>query len=178
MTESPEKQISIGQFGKAHGVQGWITVTSFTEKPADLFSFDSLSIKGSKENEPFCFQTYSKHSDRFIAKIEGIDDRDSAIYFVNKQIQIHEKCMLELSEDEFYWHQLKGLKVKTFYNGCEQMLGVVESIIETGSNDVMVVKGNRESIDTRKRVISCANEFLVGVNIKEGFIEVDWDPEF
>jgi 16S rRNA processing protein RimM len=178
MTESHEKKISIGQFGKAHGVQGWITVSSFTEKPTDLFCFEALSIKSSKENESIFFENYLKHSDRFIAKIKGIDDRDSVIYFVNKQIQIHEKCMRELSEEEFYWHQLKGLKVKTFYHGCEQLLGIVESIIETGSNDVLVVKGNKESIDTKERVISCANEFLVGVNLKDGFIEVDWDPEF
>ena len=57
-------------------------------------------------------------------------------------------------------------------------MGIVDSIIETGSNDVLVVKGNKESIDARERVISCASEFLVGVDLKDGFIEVDWDPEF
>ena len=86
--------------------------------------------------------------------------------------------MPSLGLEEYYWYQLLGLTVQTKLNKDNQILGKVVSIIETGSNDVLVVKGDENSIDLRERSIPCSKEFLVDVNLDDAIITVAWDPSF
>jgi 16S rRNA processing protein RimM len=77
---------------------------------------------------------------------------------------------LPLNKGEYYWIDLIGLRVVT-EEGVE--LGQVERLLETGANDVLVVQGERE------RLIP----FLIGLVVKQidltqGLMMVDWDPDF
>jgi len=47
----------------------------------------------------------------------------------------------QAAKDEYYWSDLIGLNVET---NLGVQLGVVESLLETGANDVVIVKGERE----------------------------------
>jgi 16S rRNA processing protein RimM len=79
---------------------------------------------------------------------------------------------------DFYWHQLVGLQVFSQEQDVEQRLGVVESLLETGANDVLVVKGDRDSIDREERLIPYSDEFVLKVNLPNHRIDVVWDPKF
>jgi len=58
-------------------------------------------------------------------------------------------------------------------------LGKVDHLIATGSNDVLVVKGNQESIDTEERLIPwLPDQVITKIDLSGGVIRVDWDPEF
>ena len=65
--------------------------------------------------------------------------------------------------------QLEGLKV---VNLAGQELGQVERLIETGANDVMVVRGDRE------RWIPVTMPVMRQVDLAAGVIQVDWDADF
>lgn len=52
-------------------------------------------------------------------------------------------------------------------------------LIETGSNDVLVVQASASSIDQRERLIPYLPEQVVrDVDLAAGQMVVDWDPEF
>ena len=51
------------------------------------------------------------------------------------------KYLDELEVNQFYWEELIGLEV---YLENDDKIGVVSDIIETGSNDVLVIQGNKE----------------------------------
>ena len=52
-------------------------------------------------------------------------------------------------------------------------------MIETGSNDVLVVKKCKDSLDGRERLIPyLPDQVVLAVDLEAGSIEVDWDPEF
>ena len=71
---------------------------------------------------------------------------------------------------EYYWADLVGLRVETV-DGVE--LGRIEQLFETGSNDVIVVQGDRE------RLVPYIWEQVVReVDLEAGVMRVDWDPEF
>ena len=57
-------------------------------------------------------------------------------------------------------------------------LGVVKSLLETGANDVLVVKGDSQSIDREERLIPYVDEFVVKIDLAEQRIDVNWDPGF
>jgi len=83
-----------------------------------------------------------------------------------------------LEEGEYYWRDLQGLKVwcQDLDTGQERvLLGAVDYLIDTGANDVLVVKPSSESIDDNERLIPyLPDEVVKRVNLKEGVIEVDW----
>ena len=88
--------------------------------------------------------------------------------------------MPPLSGDDFYWHELEGLKVFTRDdNGAEVLLGVVDHMLETGANDVLVVKKCAGSVDQEERLIPWLLERVVlEVDIAAGSIQVDWPVDF
>lgn len=80
-----------------------------------------------------------------------------------------------LEQGEYYWHQLEGLTVAS--RGA--ILGEVDHLLETGANDVLVVKPCEGSIDARERLIPWVRgHYVLSVDLDRGVIEVDWDPEF
>jgi 16S rRNA processing protein RimM len=82
----------------------------------------------------------------------------------------------ELPSGEYYWYQLEGLDVFTVSGEC---LGKVHHLMETGSNDVVVVRATSGSIDQRERLIPYLPDQVVQqVDLDQGRMVVDWDPEF
>ena len=82
-----------------------------------------------------------------------------------------------LSEDEFYWRDLVGLRVIN-REGIE--LGTVQRLMETGANDVLVVsdeqsaeQGGREHL-----VPWTPGQAVLEVDLEQGRILVDWDEDF
>ena len=85
-------------------------------------------------------------------------------------IAIRQEQLPELPQGEYYWSDLEGLKVVTT-DGIE--LGVVSNLIETGANDVLVVKGDKERLIPYIRP-----DVVTELDIENGIIRVEWDPEF
>ncbi|HET8706792.1 MAG TPA: PRC-barrel domain-containing protein, partial [Pseudomonadales bacterium] len=74
------------------------------------------------------------------------------------------------------WSELEGLQVKTMQG---QLLGQVDHLRETGSNDILVVVACEGSLDQRERWIPwIPDEVVKQVDIAGGLILVDWDADF
>lgn len=100
----------------------------------------------------------------------GFEDRQQAATLVGLQIFVTRKQLPATEKDEYYWSDLEGLEVKTTKG---ELLGRVESLMETGANDVLVVRGNRQHL-----VPFIQGQYVTRVDLAGGMIEVDWDPEF
>jgi len=74
------------------------------------------------------------------------------------------------AKGEYYWSELVGLNVETI-DGVQ--FGTVESLLETGANDVLIVKGERE-----RGIPFLQGQTIINVDLDAGKIIVDWDPEF
>ena len=81
-----------------------------------------------------------------------------------------------LEAGEFYWRQLEGLKV---INEKGQYFGRVDHLLETGANDVLVVKADKHSIDDRERLIPYVEpQYIREVDLQQGTIFVNWDAQY
>ena len=67
----------------------------------------------------------------------------------------------------YYWSDLIGLKV-VHRDGTE--LGIIDEMLETGANDVMVVKGDKERLIPFVR-----DETVINVDLSERRVDVDWE---
>ena len=113
---------------------------------------------------------------RYVAKLVGFPDRTSVESLVNCLIEVDKNHFPQLSDDEFYWSDLEGCRVRTLN---DVVLGVVKTVLPTGANDVLVVCGDAgKSIDRKERLIPFISQTVLEVNLADGAIRADWDPEF
>jgi 16S rRNA processing protein RimM len=171
--------LNVGRLNGAYGIKGWVKVHSETESPSDLFDYRPWQLKTKHGVKAVDVVEWRPHGKDFVAKIKGIEDRNQAEALCPVVIAIEKSLLPALEQDEYYWHELEGCRVFSTFKGTEVNLGTVKRILPTGSNDVLVVVGDNESLDCRERLIPYVpDQFVLSVDIGMQKIIVDWDPEF
>ena len=165
--------IIVGKVNGFHGVQGFVKVFSETRPRGAITQYDELYLKRNRgEWEKVEIERAREQSKNIVLKIKGFDDRDSVTPLLGAKLAILPEMLPELDEGEFYWAELIGLRV---YNEEEQYIGVVDSLMETGANDVLVVS-NPELPEPE--LIPYNTEYIIReVNLEEGILIADWDLE-
>jgi 16S rRNA processing protein RimM len=174
---SKEQQITLGKMGAVYGIKGWLKIHSFTDEPDAILDYFPWSLKLGNNVQTVEITDWRKHNKGLIVKVAGIDDRDEAQAFVGSEILTSEAALPELPQGDFYWRDLIGLSVVT-NKGYD--LGVVTDMMETGANDVLVVKANlNDGFSKKERLIPYLFEQVIeSVSIENKQICVDWDPGF
>lgn len=168
--------IVVGKFGSSYGIRGWLKVISFTDNSESIFDYKPWMIKVKGEWIEFSVESWKRHKG-LVCKLEGLDVREDAQAFTNAEIAVSAAVLPELSEEEFYWRELFGMQVFTTKG---YGLGEVVDLLETGSNDVLVVKANlKDAFGKKERLIPFLDEQVIkSVDRTAQRIEVDWDPGF
>lgn len=171
----------MGKITSVYGVKGWVKVFSYTQPKENIRQYENWTLEGGAKNGPITVLNCKSHGNGLVAQIKGCNDRDEAAKYCGSLISVPREELPELPDGDYYWHQLQGLKVYSSQgnSGEKVLLGQVSHLIETGSNDVLVVKKCKDSLDGRERLVPYLVEQVVkAVDIDEGLIIVDWDPEF
>ena len=159
----------MGRIGAPFGIKGWFKVQPYTEALDSLFDYDLWQIRQGEDWQGFEVEEAAVHGAGLIAKLVGIDDRDQAFALRGREIAVNREELPRTADDEYYWNDLIGLTVVN-RQGVE--LGQVAGLMETGSHDVLVVKGERE------RLIPFADAYVVRVDMSGRRIEVDWEADW
>ncbi|MFB0970090.1 MAG: PRC-barrel domain-containing protein, partial [Pseudomonadales bacterium] len=79
-------------------------------------------------------------------------------------------------QDDYDSHQLTGIEV---INEADECLGVIDQMLETGANDVIVVSPTKDSIDDQERLIPWVEpEFIRQVDLANEKVLVTWSAEY
>jgi len=169
--------ITLGKVVGVFGIKGWVKIQSFSSPLENVFSYKDWTLEFPDHTQKQIKLREGRSQGKgLVAALDGVNDRESAQFFVGAEIKIGKEKLPQLEAGDFYWHQLEGLDVMTVEG---VLLGKVGHLMETGANDVLVVKTCQGSLDERERLIPYLPEHVVtGVKLGEGCITVDWDPEF
>ena len=172
-----EQEITLGKVGAVYGIKGWLKIHSFTDETDAILDYFPWSLKLGNNIQTVKITDWRKHNKGLIVKVQGIDDRDIAQALVGSEIFVNELALPELPQGDFYWRDLIGMSVVTT-QGYD--LGVVSEMMETGANDVLVVKANlNDGFGQKERLIPYILEQVVdSVSAENKQICVDWDPGF
>lgn len=129
----------IGQIGKPHGVRGEVRVQPYTEQP-ERFTWLKVVYLGESSPQPATVESARLHQGLILLKLTGYDDRNAAETLRGVWLQIPEEEALPLEAGEYYLYQLLNLQV---YQEDGHYLGVLVDVLETGANNVFVVRGDR-----------------------------------
>jgi 16S rRNA processing protein RimM len=125
----------------AHGVRGEIKCRIVTDFPARRFKRgNTVLIRG----DPHKIQGARIQGGTVLLKLEDIEDRDKAAALRGAEVEVPTLEAVSLPKGLFYWHQVIGLRVEDATS--HEPLGEVTDIIETGANDVYIVRGQRGEI--------------------------------
>lgn len=173
---SNDDKLVVGKITGCYGIKGWVKVHSYTDPPENLFSFGDWQVKRRGEYQAIAFDRSRPHGKGQVAHIAGVDDRTLAESFKGLEIWAPEGVLPALEEGDYYWRQLQGLKVWCLADDEEKvLLGEVDYLIETGANDVLVVKGCEGSLDERERLIPyLPGDTVTRIDLEEALMEVDW----
>ena len=166
-----DKKIYLGKITGVHGIKGWLKIQSFSSPPENILNYPSWIITNKGEEDFYSIEQGRKQNNKIVVKLEKIDDRNTAESLINSKIQILRSDLPKLSNENYYWSDLVGLSV---LNSEETVIGKIESLIETGANDVMVIITLK---DERVLVPFVMHEIIKEVNVELNYIKIDWSIE-
>lgn len=132
-----QKRLEIGQIVNTFGIKGEVKVTPFTD---DIRRFDRLEkvyVKTKKESKQYQVENVKYHKNMVLLKLKTIDKIEDAEMLRNAFLEVDREDAVPLEEGTYFIADLIGLEV---YTDEGKLLGKVEDIYNTGSNDIYVVK--------------------------------------
>ena len=167
---SRQQQISVGEISGVFGIKGWVKVFSFTDPRENILTYSPWLLKKDDETKTVSVVDGQLQGKTIVAQLTGVNDRNQAESLMGWDIFITQEQLPNAAKDEYYWSDLIGLQVETV-DGVQ--LGLVDSLLETGANDVIIVQGERERV-----IPFLQGQTIISVDLVAGKIIVDWDPEF
>jgi 16S rRNA processing protein RimM len=160
--------VVVGRITGVYGVRGWVRVFSETEPRENILGYSPWYLGESRTSRRVA--EGKRHGKGVIARLEGCEDREQAAALCGANIAVKRDQMPPSGPDALYWTDLEGLAVETL-DGMS--LGRVHHLFATPGNDVMVVTGERERL-----IPFVWDDVIREVDLEQGVMRVDWDPEF
>jgi 16S rRNA processing protein RimM len=167
---SQEAPLVMGRIAAPYGVRGWVKVTTFTAAPENLLDYAPWHLKLKGRWQAVELLDGREHGKGLVVQLAGCEDRDAAAALNGTDIGVFRSQLPAPEPDEYYWSDLVGLQVVTM---ADKLLGVVDHLIETGANDVLVIRGEHEHL-----VPFIREQVIKSIDLQAGVIRVDWDPDF
>lgn len=165
-----DEYVIVGCLGSSHGIKGWSKIQSFTDPAENIIQYKTLYFLVDDEWQELAIEQRKCHGKHVLLKLKESDTPEQARTYTGIKIAIKKDQLLPLQQGTYYWADLEGCSVYTI-NG--QSLGIVDHLLGTGANDILVIKGDRERL-----VPFVQDKFVTEVDIANKKIVVDWDPEF
>ena len=134
------KYFEIGKIVNIHGVKGEVKVVPLTDDPKRFDKLKSAYISSaiSEDMQKYNFEGVKHHKTFILLKI---NDANEAEKFKDKFIIINREDAVKLPEDSFFICDLINCEV---YDEKANKLGILVDILQTGSNDVYIVRGENK----------------------------------
>jgi 16S rRNA processing protein RimM len=164
--KSELRYLAIGQVIRAHGVRGEISVIVLTDFPERFATMEWVYLGDQTEAKSFHLEKYRWHKQNVLLTLAGVTTRTQAEKLRGQLVQIPIEEAMPLPEGSYYPHQLLGLQVMT---SAGQRLGVVTDILETGANDVYVIKGESQT----EILLPAIPDVVKAIDLEKGQIVVE-----
>jgi 16S rRNA processing protein RimM len=133
---SPDQLLLVGEFAGSFGLRGQLKLRSYTDAPDHLRRNVRVLYVGPNRTAYRMLRAAEHKAELFILTLDGITTREQADALTRAEVFILETDAAPLAEDEYFIHQLYGLKV---FTDTGEELGTVREVLVTGANEVLVV---------------------------------------
>jgi 16S rRNA processing protein RimM len=164
--------LTIGRVAKAHGVTGELLVEVRTDDPGSRFA-PGITLRGKRSREPgpgrdYVVEAVRDHGNRLLVRLAGITDRDAAEALRGTLFVIDSDDLPPIDDpDEYYDHQLEGLRVHTTSG---QQIGAVAEVLHTAAGELLAVKPDDGGDEL---LVPFVSAIVTTVSLTDGTLEID-----
>ncbi len=171
--ESEKNWIVIGHLGSSHGLQGWMKLFPHTKPVQNIQQYAQWFLQVAQEWQPVDMKSiqlkFNAPKGYFYIKFADSHSPEETRKYLHLKIAVPQDQLPKLPKDDYYWYELEGL---TVFNQQDILFGKISHLFSTGSNDVIVIQGDRE------RLIPYIKAVVLAVDLAQGKMTVDWDEDF
>lgn len=157
--------LEVGKIVNTHGLRGEVKVVPWTDYPEVFEEISSVFISRREETKEYKIKSVKYQKNNIILKLSGIDSIDEAEKLRGVILTTERSQLGELPEGTYYIADLIGLAV---YDESGELLGRISDVLQTGSNDVYVVKRDAG----RDLLIPVIDDVVLSVDIDGGRVRV------
>ncbi len=161
MTQLASTKVIVGKVLQPHGVNGQVKITTDSDNPNRFQKNQSLIID---ERVFFIQDSILVDNYHYLLKLGNISSRQKAKELQGLSIYVPVNATPELPVDMYYHYQLIEM---TVVDSEDRHLGVLSEIIDTGANDVYVIKG-----DERELLLPAVGSVIQFVNVKANTMKI------
>lgn len=155
--------LAVGKLRRPHGVAGEMVMDVLTDFPERLKP--GMRLYRGQSRQVLHVKRCREYANGLLITFVDVQDKESAGLLRNEILYVRADEIPDLPEGEYYHHQLLGLRV---IGDGKRLLGTVVDILETGANDVAVVR----PASGRDILIPLADVFIQKIDLQAGEIHV------
>lgn len=165
-----DPEIVVGVIIGPQGVLGAVKLKSYCEPPEQIFKYKPWTLVQGSDVRSVVPIKLRGAGGQLVARLPEMETREHAEAMKGFEVRVLRSQLPKPPAGEYYWHDLIGLQVIGI---CGFAFGKIEAMLETGSNDVMRVQGERERL-----LPFTPGVHVIEVDLSARIVKVDWDPEF
>jgi 16S rRNA processing protein RimM len=159
----------VGRVVKAHGITGEVVVEIRTDDPDTRFApgttLRGRAAKGGPERA-YVVESARAHSGRLLVRLDGVSDRNTAEALRGTVFLVDSEDLPPIEDpDEFYDHQLEGLRVVTT---AGQPVGTVAEVLHTAAGELLAVRAEEGEV-----LVPFVSAIVTSVSLADQTIEID-----
>jgi 16S rRNA processing protein RimM len=163
-TSTSSDDLVVAQVLSAHGIRGELKCRVVTDFPEQRFKRGNTVLL---DGVPHSIASARMQPPHILIRLNGVADRDAAQALRGKELTIRKEDAVALPDGQFFWNEVIGLSVVNATTA--EVLGEVVDILETGANDVYVVRPARG----REILIPAIKDVVKEIDPKQGRMVVE-----
>ncbi len=160
-----EELLQVGVITSTHGIRGGVKVFPTTDDASRFKKLKNVILDNGKEHRELEITSVKFFKNQVILKFKGIDDINDVEKYKKAPLFVTRENAVPLGENEYFVADLIGLNV-TSDEGEE--LGVVDDVLQTGANDVYIIKKK----GTEDLLLPAIKDCILDVDIEAGTMKV------
>lgn len=154
----------VGQIVNTQGLRGDLRIYPYTDYKERFEEFDWVYF-GEDRQTKYEIEKVRYKKDLVILKIKGINTIEDAERIKGTFLYIPRDHGRTLDEDTYYIADLRGTNV---YLEDGSLLGILKDVVQTGANDIYIIKGE----DKKEHMIPAVSKFIKEIDLENNKIVV------
>jgi len=161
----------VGRVVKAHGIGGEVVVDVRTDDPYDRFAPGTVlrARARDKTERGVVVESMREHSGRLLVRFDGVNSRDAADALRGSLFIVDTADLPPIADpDEFYDHELEGLRVRTL---AGHEVGRVTEVLHTPAGEILAVRPDEG--EGPEILVPFVSAIVTAVSVEDGLVEID-----
>lgn len=160
-----EDLLRVGVIANTHGIRGEVKVFPTTDEKERFKDLKKVILDTGKEQKVLEIQSVRFFKNLVILKFKGIDNINDIEMYKGKDLLVTREDAVPLEEGEYFIADLLDLDV---YSDEDEKIGVLYDVMQTGANDVYVVKTE----EGKEILLPAIDECILDIDLEENRMTV------